>query len=51
MGGPDEPQAAVEEEKVKECQPQGKDRLTAVPRADALQEVVPSHPKSGTNSA
>ena len=50
--GPDEPQAAVEEEKVKECQPQGKDRLTAVRRADALQEVVPSHQKqSGTNSA
>ena len=35
--GPDEPQSAVEEEKVKEYKPQENDRLTAVPRAGALQ--------------
>ena len=40
---PDEPQTADEEEKVKEYKPQEKDRLAAVPRAGALQEVVPSH--------
>ena len=43
--GPDEPQAAVEEEKVKDYKPQENDRLTAVPRAGALQEGVPSHQK------
>ena len=43
--GPDEPQAALEEVKVKEYKPQGKERFTAVPRASPLQEVVPSREK------
>ena len=39
---PYEPQTAVKEEKVKEYNPQEKDRVAAVSRAAALQEVVPS---------
>ena len=48
---PDEPQTAVEEETVKESKRQEKDKLTAVPRAGAMQEVVPLPQKqSGTYS-
>ena len=42
---PDEVQSAVEE-KVKEYKPQENDRVTSVPRAGALQEVVSSHQKT-----
>ena len=38
--GPDEPQAAVEEERIDECKPQ-RDAVTAIPRAGTLQGVVP----------
>ena len=53
---PGEPQAAVEkefeEERINEYKPQRDDMLTAIPRAGALQAVVPLHQRqSGACSA